>query len=60
MRKNLIVWLQAVIAMCLTQATSADLLEDIGYTALAELLGSALATGELATIDQTEASNAFL
>ena len=58
MSKNLIVWLQAVVAMCLTQATSADLLEDIGYTALAELLGTALPTGELATIDQTEASNA--
>ena len=58
MRKILIVWLQAVIAMCLSFASSADLLDDIGYTALSDLLGAALPTGELATIDQTEASNA--
>ena len=58
MRKFLIVWLQAVAALFLSYTSSADLLDDIGYTMLSELLGSALPTGEFVTIDQTEASNA--
>ena len=49
----------AVYFLCSTASTAyADLLGDIGYTGLASLLGSSLATGEQAIVDQTEASTA--
>lgn len=58
MHKILGVSLQAIFYLCLAQSAESALLEDIGYTALADRLGSSLPTGERASIDQTEASTA--
>ncbi|MEM7468879.1 MAG: hypothetical protein AAF387_18585, partial [Pseudomonadota bacterium] len=57
--RNSRLWRLAAVGLSLLYAggSHATLLDDIGYTALSELLGEALPEGDLSTVDQVEASS---